>query len=439
MVNIVSPLDGGNINLSTSSVNLADPANPVVDLRPLTTQCTENTPENTWWSWFVQLDSTAGLASLTLDLPNDGASGLAPFPNDWHGQRGFWSQNGGATWTMIQPALTAGTRARFVITGPITGASVLFASAPMNDVTYAGEVALYTSLRAAQPSRVMPAPLADSNGVYGTVAAHTRPSDSRAIPALAQVGYRITDMTTTPPDGRPKGKVICISGQHPPEYPGRMLFHAFVRWLALSASAEAVEARRWLDVYCYPLSNPSGIYGGNHRGTFEPGHVNVSDPNRRWGDSATDRPPSIVNTVASINAALGTDQPLALLDFHSPGPSEGPHALTIWRDNTRPRAVALYNVLREADLFPNAERVATVTPSWTGTRGSATAWMHNQKGIFQAITFEVGALGESPGSVLTDPARLITEGEKVGLALLRVARRTMIGRPWPTTFVPVAA
>lgn len=438
MVSIVSPLDGGNANLSTSAVNLSDPANPVVDLRILTSQCSENTAPFEWWSWFVQFDGTAGLASLTIDMPNNGATGNAPFPNGWHGQRGFWSQSGGASWTMIQPALTASVRARFVITAP-TGASILFASAPMNDLTHAGEVALFNALRAAQPARVTPAPLADAAGVYGTVAAHTRPSDGRTIPALAQVGYRITDMAASPPDGRPKGKLICISGQHPPEYPGRMVFHALVRWLALSADADAAEARRWLDVYCYPLSNPSGIYGGNHRGTFEPGHVNVSDPNRRWGDSATDRPPSIVNTVASISAAIGADQPLGLLDFHSPGPSEGDHALTIWRDNTRPRAVAIFELLRQGDLFPNAARVATVTPSWTGTRGSATAWMHNQRGIFQAVTFEVGALGESPGSTLTDPARLVTEGERLGRGLLRLARRTMIGRPWPATFVPVTA
>jgi hypothetical protein len=439
MVTLVSPLDGGNINLATSSVNETDPANPIADLRPLLTTCSENTAENTWWSWYVQLDGTAGLASLTLDLPNDGSSGLAPFPSDWHGQRGFWSQDGGATWTMFAPTLTPATRARFVITGPITGASVLFASAPMNDVTYAGEIALKNELLAAAPSMVWPVPGADAACVYATLAATTRPSDGRVIPALQQVGYRITNMTAAPPDGRPKARVICISGQHPPEYPGRMVFHAMVRWLAKSASADAVEARRWLDVYCYPLSNPTGIYGANHRGTFEAGFVNVADPNRRWGDTGSDRPPSQVNTVASINAVLATGQPMALLDFHSPGPSEGDHALTIWRDSTRPRAVALYNLLRQADLFPNAARTATVTPVWSTTRGSATAWMHNQKGIFQAITHEVGAFGESPGSVLTTPARIVTEGEKLGLALLRMARRSMLGRTWPASYTPVAA
>lgn len=439
MVTLVSPLDGGNINLSTSSVNETDPANPVCDLRPLLTTCSENTAENTWWSWYVQLTDTAGLASLTLDLPNDGATGLAPFPNDWHGQRGFWSQDGGANWTMIQPTLTAGTRARFVITGPITGASVLFASAPMNDVTYGGEIALKDELLAAAPSFVSPVPGADAACVYATLAATTRPSDSRAIPALQQVGYRITNPAASPPDGRPKARVICISGQHPPEYPGRMVFHAMVRWLAKSASADAVEARRWLDVYCYPLSNPTGIYGANHRGTFEAGFVNVADPNRRWGDTGSDRPPSQVNTINSINQVLALGEPMALLDFHSPGPSEGDHALTIWRDNTRPRAVALYNLIRQADLFPNAARTATVTPSWSGTRGSATAWMHNEKGLFQAITLEVGAFGESPGSTLTTPARIATEGERLGLALLRMARRSMLGRTWPASYTPVVA
>lgn len=415
------------MNLPSCSVDETTPSAPVVTLVPLNSQCTENTAPARYWGWYVQINGVAGTTPV-LDMPA-GASGdnaPSPFPAGWHGQRGSWSQDGGATWNTIEPVVTASVRARFTLPSALTGDTLLFASFPMTNMTHAGELALRTELLTG--AHTHPAPTADAQCVYNTVAAHTRPADGRVIPALEQIGYRITNLSAFPEDGSDKRKAIVITGQHPTEYTGRAVTHGLVRWLALDSGAEAQDARRWLDVYVYPLSNPSGVYGANHRGTFEPGHVDVSDPNRRWSSDSAERPPSIAATCDAILAALGSDVPMVMFDIHSPGPSEGAHAATFWVDNARPPAAGIVSILRQSGLFAGSARTESVATTFTGGRGTARGWFSVSLGYQQSITVETGALGESPGSVFSGPARFNTEGQTLGKAMLRIARRTPLGR-----------
>lgn len=118
-----------------------------------------------------------------------------------------------------------------------------------------------------------------ADGVIGSSAAGVDDL-GRTAPARDLFGYRITNPDTDSPT-ESKRKVVIASGLHAGEPLGTWAYQGMVDWL-LSDDPRAAWVRDNVEVYGYPVLNPSGRYMGTNRTTV--GNIG-RDPNGLWDPS----------------------------------------------------------------------------------------------------------------------------------------------------------
>ncbi|TWT72700.1 Zinc carboxypeptidase [Posidoniimonas polymericola] len=171
------------------------------------------------------------------------------------------------------------------------------------------------------------APTASGNAA-GVIGSSTPGVDElgRATPALDVFGYRITNPATD--SGRlTKQKIVISSGLHAGEPLGTYVYQGMVDWL-LSDDPRAAWVRDNVEVYGYPVLNPSGRIMGTNRTTVN----NIGrDPNGLWdpnrwssssygcgGDDCQEIRATGEAMMADVTATQGGVD--AFIDFHSTVP-----------------------------------------------------------------------------------------------------------------------
>lgn len=135
--------------------------------------------------------------------------------------------------------------------------------------------------------------------------------DSSPIPNQPIYALKITDPNDMPANGERKRTMFMGSCTHPGEDWCTECQVGFMN-LAFGSDPKAVKLRKNFEIFYYPLTNPSGRYGGHYRADFD--SVNPTyDANRHWNDSS-------LTSTTLIKNALNTDlqgKPLDVwLDWH---------------------------------------------------------------------------------------------------------------------------
>ena len=196
----------------------------------------------------------------------------------------------------------------------------------------------------------------------------------------------------------PRGTVVIITRQHPPETTGPQAFATFTDVL-LGNSAAARAFRRRHALMIVPLANPDGFVMGHWRHNL--GGV---DLNRDWGPFTQ---PETRGLGAAITAEAARGPILAVIDFHS-----------TFRDVVyappQPTGPDLGEAMLQAITRDLAGADIRIDRAHNPGNGVLKSWAHDQFGV-GALTWEVG--DDSP------PARTNRLATAAAKALMAVAAR----------------
>jgi len=110
--------------------------------------------------------------------------------------------------------------------------------------------------------------------------------------------------------GRPRGAVVILGRQHPPEVTGSIGLMRFAE--ALAAESEPADSfRQEFEILVFPLINPDGVAAGHWRH-----NVNGIDLNRDWGPFTQPETQAVRDEILNYQDETGPKLCL-LLDFHS--------------------------------------------------------------------------------------------------------------------------
>lgn len=197
----------------------------------------------------------------------------------------------------------------------------------------------------------------------------------RSIAAQPLLGFRVTDLGSSPPGG--KVKMIWISGTHPEEDPGTWNMKGALDWW-LSADAKAVQMRETIDLYVYPCATPNGRYAGSSRTAID-GNATYRDrdANRIWTTSGPDQSGKLK---AKILADTG-GAAVAFTDWHATAGGDGFYSY--FKD-------AVHPAVWDAAIDPYT---ADNTPSsYSSIAGTSDDWAQALAGARYTQTHEQGML-----------------------------------------------
>ena len=175
---------------------------------------------------------------------------------------------------------------------------------------------------------------------------------------------------------KPKGVIVILGRQHPPEVPGDLIMEAFVENLLRSGSPQSAFLERF-EVHLFPMLNPDGADGGHWRY-----NSNGVDLNRDW--EAFNQPETRAVRRALMPLAGDTTRRVFYhIDFHATDEH------------------VLYPILPEIEKFPGnitekwLSRIRTEVPGYPfraepfdTTAPIAKNWMFKTFGA-DGVTFEV--------------------------------------------------
>ena len=259
------PLDGGSIDLASSSV---DDGAGLITVQP---RFTFNS--RWWWTCFhmVGVDGlTPTVDLLATNLFNNTASANL---NARHGAWAYDPDGPWFDWTSVTQQ-SSPYRIRLANAAPFDQDAVYYAYYPM--YTWARVEA--DVLGWAMSEYVRPA-----SGSAADLSFDTLPSISngqgRNCPDAKLYAFEVSDWSVS----AAKNLGAVTSGNHPGETPGHYAFAAFVDFL-LSDDLRAAFIRKHWRIVVYPEINPQGRYGGLFRSAPD---APTSDFNRIWEDPGT--------------------------------------------------------------------------------------------------------------------------------------------------------
>lgn len=169
-------------------------------------------------------------------------------------------------------------------------------------------------------------------------------------------------------------KAVFVADQHPGEDYGGISFWEAVDYL-LADGTIATALLEQYSIYCYPMANPVGRYGGHYRYTYEPG--TEPNPNRDWKATGGFTTYSVDRVHDAIVEDTGDDIPVIGLDFHG-------HGLTNATYRFVNAATTAYRAAINA-RFPYADwQDVTTTTEYTFRD------FYTNKGAYFAIAIETG-------------------------------------------------
>lgn len=360
--------DAGALDVAASTVDLTDPARPIVTLEPR--RFPGAWPGDHWWVSFA-LHGVQG-RTPRLRIPTAGAFQAYTSSHRW-----AWSATPAdeTSWAFFDNGfIDVNAYFRSANLTPFAADDVWVATA----IPYPFARTQARAAALVGHPLVTPTASSDASFVLGTTAGTAGGGYTddlgRAVPALPLYAYRITDG-----GAGPRHTIVVMAGNHSGEPTGSWTLEGFVDFV-LGDDPEAVLLRHRADVLVYPEVDPEGRSSGYFRSN--PEHPTLNH-NTGWDDPAGRTDVALVAAAMQADAPGGVD---VFVDFHAYGSATDVGYLA---PTSNARTALFLDALRALEpalvdlTAPNPQPIAT-----------AARWAAAPQGLSAAVavTSEAGTL-----------------------------------------------